>query len=138
MRRLDTGNPLKYSNLFNFNKTQDIDVIETGLSAALGVEYKNNTLLEDGVVGEEKFALAIGQVINSEENEKINPKTSLNQRFSDVVGESNYLISKNLKLNYNFSLDQNYNDFNYNEISSDFISNNTKFNIGYLEEKDHI
>ncbi len=138
MRRLDTGNPLKYSNLFNFNKTQDIDVIETGLSAALGVEYKNNTLLEDGVIGEEKFALAIGQVINSEENEKINPKTSLNQRFSDVVGESNYLISKNLKLNYNFSLDQNYNDFNYNEISSDFISNNTKFNIGYLEEKNHI
>ena len=138
MRRLDTGNQLKYSNLFNFNKTQDIDVIETGLSAALGVEYKNNTLLEDGVIGEEKFVLAIGQVINSEENEKINPKTSLNQRFSDVVGESNYLISKNLKLNYNFSLDQNYNDFNYNEISSDFISNNTKFNIGYLEEKNHI
>ena len=138
MRRLDTGNSLKYSNLFNFNKTQDIDVIETGLSAALGVEYKNNTLLDDGVIGEEKFALAIGQVINSEENEKINPKTSLNQRFSDVVGESNYLISKNLKLNYNFSLDQNYNDFNYNEISSDFISKNTKFNIGYLEEKNHI
>ena len=55
MRRLDTGNPLKYSNLFNFNKTQDIDVIETGLSAALGVEYKNNTLLEDGVVGEENL-----------------------------------------------------------------------------------
>ena len=54
------------------------------------------------------------------------------------MGESNYLISKNLKLNYNFSLDQNYNDFNYNEISSDFISNNTKFNIGYLEEKNHI
>ena len=138
MRRLDTGNQLKYSNLFNFNKTQDIDVIETGLSAALGVEYKNNTLFEDGVIAEEKFAFAIGQVINSEENEKINPKTSLNQRFSDVVGESNYLISKNLKLNYNFSLDQNYNDFNYNEISSDFKSNNTKFNIGYLEEKNHI
>ena len=138
MRKLNTGSPLKYSNLFNFNKTQDIDVIETGLSTAFGFEYKKSNLLNDKTIGEEKLSFGIGQIINSEENEKIHPKTSLNQRFSDVVGDSSFSISKNLKLNYNFSIDQNYNDFNYNEISSDFITKNTKFNIGYLEEKNHI
>ena len=138
MRKLNTGSPLKYSNLFNFNKTQDIDVIETGLSTAFGFEYKKSNLLNDKTIGEEKLSFGIGQIISSEENEKIHPKTSLNQRFSDVVGDSSFSISKNLKLNYNFSIDQNYNDFNYNEISSDFITKNTKFNIGYLEEKNHI
>ena len=138
MRKLNTGSPLKYSNLFNFNKTQDIDVIETGLSTALGFEYKKSNLLNDKTIGEEKLSFGIGQIINSEENEKIHAKTSLNQRFSDVVGDSSFSISKNLKLNYNFSIDQNYNDFNYNEISSDFLTKNTKFNIGYLEEKNHI
>ena len=43
-----------------------------------------------------------------------------------------------VSLNYNFSLDQNYQDFNNNEIGTNFTNDQVKFNINYLEEKDHI
>ena len=64
--------------------------------------------------------------------------SSLDQKFSDVVGASTYKIKENFNLNYNFSLDQNYKQFNYNEVSSDLKFEKVKFNIGYLQERNHI
>ena len=43
-------------------------------------------------------------------------KSSLNEKLSDLVGSSNFNLNENLKLNYDFSIDQNYNEFNYNEV----------------------
>ena len=44
----------------------------------------------------------------------------------------------NLNLNYNFSIDQNYNDINYNEIGLKFDFNPIKVDFNYLKEKKHI
>ena len=67
------------------------------------------------------------------------PKTtSLNQKLSDVVGSSNLEINDKFKINYNFSLDQNMKDFNYNEVGSNISLNSIKFDISYLQEKKHI
>ena len=62
----------------------------------------------------------------------------MDQRFSDVVGESSYNINEKIKLNYSFSLDQSYKEFNYNELGSELSFGDTKFNLSYLEEKNHI
>ena len=64
--------------------------------------------------------------------------TSLEQRFSDIVGVSKYKINNKMNLNYNFSIDQSYKDFNYNEIGADYMLDKVKFNLSYLEEKNHI
>ena len=64
--------------------------------------------------------------------------TSLDQRFSDLVGDSEYKINENVAINYSFAVDQSYKDVNYNEIGLDFFNEYTKFNIAYLEEKNHI
>ena len=52
--------------------------------------------------------------------------------------ESKYKLSDNINLNYNFAIDQSYKDLNYNEIGADILMNKAKFNISYLEEKNHI
>ena len=63
------------------------------------------------------------------------PDTStLDKRFSDVVGNLNFTDKKNFKLDYNFSLDQNFKELNYNEVSTNYTINNIKFNLDYLEE----
>ena len=63
------------------------------------------------------------------------PDTStLDKRFSDVVGNLNFTDKKNFKLDYNFSLDQNLKELNYNEVSTNYTINNIKFNLDYLEE----
>ena len=63
------------------------------------------------------------------------PDTStLDKRFSDVVGGLNFTDKKNFNLDYNFSLDQNLKELNYNEVSTNYTINNIKFNLDYLEE----
>ena len=83
------------------------------------------------------LSLSVGQVISEKENMDIPSSTSLDQRFSDVVGEARYNINK-LNLNYNFSIDQGYKNFNYNEIGAGYAFNKAKFNMSYLQEKKHI
>ena len=42
------------------------------------------------------------------------------------------------KIKYNFNLDQNYETFNYNEVSSNFLYGPTTFNISFLEERENM
>ena len=132
------GGRLNYSNLFDLNKVKQIDVLEPGLSTSVGFEYKKNKLDKSGSIGSEKHSFKLGQVISEKENMDIPSATSLDQRFSDVVGKATYNVNSNFNLNYDFSIDQSYKTFNYNEISANFNFNKTKFNVSYLEEKDHI
>ena len=65
-------------------------------------------------------------------------KTSLDEKLSDVVGSAKYNISERINLNYNFSIDQNYNQLNYNEIGSEINFDPFQLNFNYLKESEHI
>ena len=65
-------------------------------------------------------------------------KTSLDEKMSDLVGSASYEFNETLKLNYNFSLDQNYSDLNYNELGMTLDLNPIKIDFSYLEESKHI
>ena len=65
-------------------------------------------------------------------------KTSLDEKVSDLVGSANYSINDKIKLNYNFSLDQNYNDMNYNELGASFSYDSFEASFDFLQEKKHI
>ena len=45
-------------------------------------------------------------------------KMGTDEKLSDLVGNAKYSINDNLSFNYNFSIDQNYNELNYNEIGT--------------------
>ena len=137
MRRIKGGR-LKYSNLFDLTKVSHIDVIENGFSTTLGFDFKKNDYDLTSGIGKEKFSFSAGQVISEEENKDIPSTTSLDQRFSDIVGVSSYNINDNIGLKYNFAIDQGYKELNYSEIGADMNFGKTKFNVSYLEEKNHI
>ena len=125
---------LNYSNLFSTNKTS---VIENGLSAILGFDYKINKKMENNT-SREKLSISLGQVFNHEENKDIPSKSSLDQKMSDIVGEINYNFSEIGQINYKFSLDHNLNDLNYNEVATSLNFGKIGFNLDYLEEQNHI
>ncbi len=131
-----SGGRLRYSNLYDLNKVNEIDVIEKGLSASVGFDYSKNYIVNNNE--KERFNLSMGQVINEKENSELPSSTSLDQRFSDLVGSSKYNFNDNFNVNYNFALDQGYKEFNYNELGLGLDLDKTKFNISYLEEKNHI
>jgi len=138
MRDIDGGR-LKYSNLFSLNKINQFDVLENGFSTSIGLDFKKNIIKEDGSLDKEIFNLSLGQVISEKENMDMPSSTSLDQKFSDIVGESSIKLNNSTSLKYNFSIDQSYKDINYSEIGADIdLNKNTKFNISYLEEKNHI
>tara|TARA_B110000967_G_scaffold86538_1_gene89107 strand:+ start:2372 stop:4711 length:2340 start_codon:yes stop_codon:yes gene_type:complete len=137
MRRVEKGR-LKYVDLYNLNKIKQLDVIESGLSSSVGFEFKKNKLDKKNNVADEVFSFSAGQVISDVENMDIPSSTSLDQKFSDIVGEAKYNLNGKVNLNYNFSIDQGYKNFNYNEFGSDFNFTNGKFNLSYLQEKNHI
>ena len=138
MRNVENGRRLNYGNLFNLNKVDELDVVEPGLSTSLGFEYKKNKLNKNNLLAEEIFSFGVGQVISEKENLDIPSTTTLDQRFSDIVGQSKYKINNKMNLSYNFSIDQGYKEFNYNEVSADYTFNKAKFNLGYLQEKNYL
>jgi LPS-assembly protein len=132
------NNRLRYDNLFEMNKVEAIDVVQKGTSASLGFNYSINKLNEDKSMGEKRFEFSAGQVINLEENTDMSSQSSMDQRFSDVVGTSIIKINDNLNINYNFAVDQNLKKLNYNDIGIDFSEGIAKFNLNYYQEKEHI
>jgi len=138
MRNIDNGGRLNYENVFNLNKINKLDIVEPGASTSVGFEYKKNKLNDQKEISDEVYSLSIGQVISAKENMDIPSSTSLEQRFSDIVGVTKYNINNKVNINYNFSIDQSYKNFNSNDVSADFEFDKTKFNMSYLQEKNHI
>ena len=67
---------------------------------------------------QQKFDFSIAQIINEKENKKMNSKTSLDEKLSDLVFASNYKLNDNIKFSYSGAIDQNYSDINYSNIGS--------------------
>ncbi len=138
MRDIDDDNlRLSYSNLFALNKNSQLDVVESGSSITAGIEFSNQDFV-DGQTGAENFSLSIGQVYNFEENFDLPSRSSLDQKASDIVGTATANLGKNFSISNQFSIDHNLNDINYNNLEASFLLGNTSFNLGYLEENNHI
>ena len=138
MRDIDDDNlRLSYSNLFNLNKNSQMDVLENGLNATLGVELSSLDF-NNKITGDERYSLYVGQVYSLEENFDMPARSSLDQQASDIVGRSSVKLNDNFLLKNEFMLDHNLNDINYNDLNASLIMGNASFNLGFLEENNHV
>ena len=121
---------LRLISIFN-DRSNEAYNLEKGLSATVGFDFE--------IKDEDKnFEFSLGQVFSDNENKKMGSSSGLDEKASDLVGSSNLKIGKNLDLKYNFGIDQNYNDLNYNEIESTLNFSKLSFGVNYLQEKKHI
>jgi LPS-assembly protein len=127
----ENGTKLDPTSAFSINRMNDSDKLEKGTSLTLGFDYSLNDM-------DKEFNLSIGQIIKSEEDSKMASVTSLNDKLSDLVGTANLKVNEKISIGYNFNLDQNYNDFNYNEVLSTLNFNPIKVDFNYLQEKKHV
>ena len=135
MRNLNSDSlKLNSSNLFVLNKVGEIDVLEKGSSITLGTDYKISSLEDDYNF----FELSFGQVFNLEANNDLPKKSSLNKKSSDLIGYVDFGINEDSSIKYSFSLDNNYNTLNYNEIGAIFQVNKLITDFSYFEERNFI
>jgi len=132
MRKEENGSRLTVTNAFNLERLEKNTNFETGNTATMGFDYsiKNNDI--------EKFNFSVAQIINNKENKKLHDKSSLNEKLSDLVGESNFKLNENIKFGYQFALDQNYQEVNYSDFSSKIELENLNIDFNYIEENKHI
>ena len=131
MRKENNGFRLNNLNIYDMNRVDNINNFEGGLNATIGFDYE----LEKA---NKNFDFSLGQIINEKENKNMSSTSSLDEKLSDVIGESSFKLNDKFKFNYNFALDQNYKDLNYNEIGSNIDFNPIKIDFAYLQEKKHI
>lgn len=131
MRKEENYSKLNPTKAFKLDRLGNNNNFESGLSATMGFDYeiKNKNKI---------FDISVSQIINQDENKKMPTSMGLDEKLSDLVGEVNYKINNKLSLSYDFAIDQNYNEFNYNDIGLQTNFNNLSFNINYLEESKHI
>ena len=124
----ETGeHSLHRKNIFSLDRLNSSSNYEGGTSLTYGFDY-NQT-------GPNKLNFTIGQIINEKKNNKNMPdSSSLDNRFSDIVGNFNYNKGDDFRIDYNYSLDQNVKETNYNEVNTDYTLGDIKFNINSLEE----
>ena len=131
MRKEESGSKLDPISAFSIDRLNNINNFETGLTSTIGFDYtikKNN----------KDFDFSVAQIVSEKENKKMHAKTSMDEKLSDLVGSADYKINDRFSLNYNFSIDQNYNEFNYSEAGMALSFDSLKVNFNYLEERKHI
>ena len=129
-KKIDVG------NIFSLNRLGLNDTFESGRSLTLGVDFKKE---ENNLNDINKFfEIKLATVIRDKE-EKFIPKTStINRKNSNIFGSVKNKINENVSLNYNFSLDNNLNSFEYNEFNTTISYKNLITNFNFIEENGEI
>ncbi len=131
MRKEENYTRLNHLNIFSLDRLDSTENFESGVSTTLGLDYQLNN-------SNQKLDFSIGQIINHKENKNMPTSTGLDEKLSDVIGYSKLTLNKNFNFDYNFAIDQNYNEFNYNELNANLNFNMMKLSTGYLKEQKHI
>jgi len=132
-RRINTG------NVFSSNRLGLGDSFETGESLTLGVDFvkekiKINTKNEITKI-EDYFNFKLATVFRLKEEQDIPIKSTLNKKTSNIFGQLYFKPTEIISLNYNFSLNNNLNTFDYNSVSSEFNFDNFSTTFSFLEER---
>ena len=122
-RRLDI------TNINSFNRISDIDTVEGGHSITASMGYKKNDFN-----GNERLSIDVAQVISDKKNPDLPTKTSLNKKYSDVIGKIKFNASDILCFDFDFMLDDGLHKSNYNSIKTTLSINNLVTSFEYVEE----
>ena len=127
-RRINT------SNIFDLNRFGIDDSFESGYSATLGIDYNAKGLKDD----KNYLELKLATVVRDDFEKNIPTQTSLNKKNSNLFGSMDYKMSNLINIEYDFAMDNKYENFEYNSFGVDLSLNNfvTKFN--FLEENNKL
>ena len=131
MRKETSGSRLEPLTAFSMDRLNNIRNFETGLNTAVGFDY---SVSENNY---NKFYFSIAQIINSKENKMMSSESSMDEKMSDLVGKIS-LGNDKTNLTYNFNVDQNYKELNYNELTASYNLDPFKVNLSYLKEQKHL
>jgi LPS-assembly protein len=122
------------SNIFAPNRLGLNDTYEGGKSLTVGVDFNSKKIENEN----NYYNLNLATVLRDSEEQNIPNSSTLNNKNSNLFGTMEYNFSEFMNLNYAFSLDNNFNTFESNNIGLDFKFNNFGTSINFIEESGNI
>ena len=121
-------------NLFNINRLGLIDTLETGNNLTLGFNYKKEKI--DNI--NKYFELKLGTVLRAKSNENLPTNSTLNKKKSNYFGKITNTLNDNINFDYEFSIDNNLNEIQYNSLGTTIRKNNFVTTFNYIEETGNV
>ena len=121
-------------NIFNIDRLGLIDTLESGQNLTLGLDYKKETINNIN----RYFELKIGTILRTKSNESIPSNSTLNRKNSNYFGKITNNLNENIDFNYEFSINHELNEVQYNSIGTTIGKNNFVTTFNYIEENGQI
>ena len=96
----------------------------------MGLEYKKKDKNNN-----EKISFDLAQVVRDKADPDLPIDSTLNNKYSNIIGRLKFNVLDNLNFEYNFMMDNNLEKTNYNSILASLSVNNFVTNFEYIEEK---
>ncbi len=122
------------NNIFTQNRLSLDDSVEGGQSLTVGGEYS----LKSKESGNDIIKAGLATVLRDDEELNLPTKSTLNNKGSDYIGSLIFEPNKNLKFDYNFSMDSDFKSSNYNLLKTDVSVNKFVTSFEFLQEDDEI
>ena len=124
-RRMDA------SNIYSINRIANNETVEGGASITYGTIF-NKTNKE---TNKDSLNFEIASLLRVKENPDLSTTSTIGKKTSDIFGNLEVFPNENLSLKYNFSLDNNLNKTNYDNISTQLKINKFVTSFEYSDEK---
>ena len=123
---------ISYNNIFSLDRIDDT-AVEGGGSLTLGVDYSLNTKEDQRLIN-----LSIANILRLKENSDLPKLYGFSEKRSDFIGEFDFIPSKFFNFNYQFSIDKNLEQSNYNLVKTNININNFVTSFEFLEEDNYL
>ena len=132
LRTLDRK--ININNIFTQNRLSLDDTVEGGQSLTLGGVYS----LKEKEGGNDIIKANLATVLRDNEEINLPTKSTLNNKGSDFIGSLVFEPNKNLKFDYNFSMDSDFESSNYNLFKTNISVNKFVTSFEFLQEDDEV
>ncbi len=121
------------NNIFTQNRLSLDNAVEGGQSLTVGGLY---SLKDKG--GNDLVKAGLATVLRDDEEINLPTKSTLNNKGSDFIGSLVFKPNENLKFDYNFSFDNDFESSNYNLFKADVSVNKFVTSFEFLQEDDEV
>ena len=134
---INTERRINIDNVFISDRLGLGDSFESGESVTLGLNFSKEKMnIKNDITQVEKyFDFKLSSVFRLNEEKNIPTNSTLNKKQSNIFGEVNYKPNKNILLNYDFSLTNDFNNIEYNSLFAQLNYGNFSAQFNYLEER---
>ena len=121
---------INVNNIFDTNRLGIDDTLETGKSLTLGLDFKKESQIDTNKF----FEIKLASVLRDKDEIFIPENSTLNKKNSNLFGSISNNFSDFFNIKYNFAIDKNLNNIEYNDLSTTFTVDNFTTEFSFLEE----